>query len=154
MRRFEVAKGFENCSVILPTRATEGSAGYDIRVLTPNDTTVEIKPLESYVFDTGIKACMEKNEVLKIYIRSSIGIKKHLILSNCVGIIDSDFYNNSKNDGHIRISVTNVSGSVQIIENNERIAQGIFVKYLTTEDDNTDKIREGGIGSTNSSSCS
>ena len=94
MRKFEVAKGFENRGVILPTRATEGSAGYDIRVLTPDKKSIEIKPLEGYVFDTGIKACMGKDEVLKIYIRSSVGIKKHLILSNVVGIIDSDFYNN------------------------------------------------------------
>ena len=149
MRKFEVAKGFENRGVILPTRATEGSAGYDIRVLTPDKKSIEIKPLEGYVFDTGIKACMGKDEVLKIYIRSSVGIKKHLILSNVVGIIDSDFYNNPENDGHIRVSVTNVSSSVQVIENNERIAQGIFVKYLTTEDDNVRVSRVGGIGSTN-----
>ena len=149
MRRFEVAKGFDNQGVILPTRATNGSAGYDIRVLIPNGKPVEIKPFENYIFNTGIKACMEKDEVLKIYVRSSIGIKRHLILSNVVPIIDSDYYNNPKNDGHIMLSVTNISNSTQIIENNERIAQGIFVKYLTTDDDNVNKIREGGIGSTN-----
>ena len=92
MRKFEVAKGFEDKDIILPTRATEGSAGYDIRVLTPGKKSIEIKPLESYVFDTGIKAYMEKDEVLKIYIRSSVGIKKHIILSNCVAIIDARRY--------------------------------------------------------------
>ena len=149
MRRFEIARGFEDRGVILPTRSTEGSAGYDIRALTPLKKPVEIKPLETYVFDTGIKACMEKDEVLKIYIRSSVGIKKHLILSNAVGIIDADYYSNPKNDGHIMLSVTNISTTIQVIENNERIAQGIFMKYLITDDDNVTEERVGGIGSTN-----
>jgi len=148
MRRFEIARGFENRGIILPTRATAGSAGYDIRVLTPDNKPVEIMPNESYIFDTGIKVCMEKDEMLNVYIRSSVGIKKHLILSNCVAVIDSDFYNNMDNDGHIRFGVTNISNVVQVIENNERIAQGVFVKYLVTDVDNADDVRIGGIGST------
>ena len=51
------------------------------------------------------------------------------------------------------LSLTNISNSIQVIENNERIAQGIFVKYLEIENDSADKIREGGIGSTDIVDC-
>lgn len=148
MRKFEVAKGFEDKGVILPTRATEGSAGYDIRVYIPNNGEVVIYPKKSVVLNTGIKVAMEQDEVFKVYIRSSVGIKNHLMLSNNVGIIDSDFYNNPENDGEIKIALYNYGTELQIIRDGDRIAQGIFVKYLTVADDITHEQRVGGIGST------
>lgn len=149
MRGFEIITGYEDKVKELPTRATEGSAGYDIRVLTENEQPVEIFPGESFVFETGIKAFMEKDEVLKLYVRSSIGMKKSLELANIVGIIDSDYYNNTKNEGHILISLRNTSNIKQTVEHNERVAQGIFVKFLTIDNDNAIGQRVGGVGSTN-----
>lgn len=145
MRRFTVAKGFENKGVILPTRATGGSAGYDIRVL----DGATILPHEKVIFHTGVKAYMEKDEVLMIYIRSSSAIKKGLSLANSVPVIDSDFADSEETDGEIMLAIVNNSSMPVVIENNERIAQGIFMKYLTTDDDNVVVERTGGIGSTN-----
>lgn len=83
MRKFEVVSGFEN--IKLPERKTKKSAGYDICVL----ESADIPPHGQYIFSTGLKACMEDDEVLMIYPRSSLGIKKQLTLSNSVGIIDA-----------------------------------------------------------------
>lgn len=148
MRKFEVVSAFKDKGVILPTRATEFSAGYDIRVLTPNENVIEIGPYGTFLFHTGIKVYMEKDEVFIIFLRSSIGIKKHLILSNTVGVIDSDYVDNIRNEGEILVSLTNMSDVTQYINHNERVAQGVFMKYLTTDDDNTVVRRMGGIGST------
>ena len=86
-RGFEVVSSFVDKGVILPTRSTVGSAGYDIRVLC--DDTVVIPPHTTHIFDTGIKAYMQPDEVLMIYVRSSIGIKRHLCLPNNVAVIDA-----------------------------------------------------------------
>lgn len=145
MRKFEVCEGFENAGVILPQRKTKFSAGYDI-------SSVEdrvIQPGEIALVSTGVKACMEKDEVLKIYARSSLGVKKGLMLVNSVGIIDSDYYNNKKNDGHIMLALYNFSKAKVRVDKGERIAQGIFGKYLTTDNDDCESVRKGGFGSTN-----
>lgn len=128
----------------LPVRADERSAGYDF--FAPKD--IQILPNHSVVIFTDVKAYMQPDEVLKIYIRSSLAIKKGLVLSNAVGIIDSSYYNNPNNDGNIGISIKNTSGTAVTINAGDRIAQGIFVKYLTADEDtklNTE--RTGGIGS-------
>lgn len=150
MRRFEVAKGFENKGIKLPTRATEGSAGYDLRVYIPNNGEVTMLPKSSCVFNTGIKVAMEKDEMFNIYIRSSVGIKKHLMLSNSVAIVDADFYNNPDNDGEIKIALTNYGDAPQTIKNGDKVAQGVFVKYSIVDNDNVIEQRIGGIGSTDS----
>jgi dUTP pyrophosphatase len=128
----------------LPARADERSAGYDFYA--PKD--VQILPNHTVVFFTDVKAYMQPDEVLKIYIRSSLAIKKGLVLSNGVGIIDSSYYNNPDNDGNIAMAIKNTSGTAVTIAAGDRIAQGIFVKYLTADEDtklNTE--RTGGIGS-------
>lgn len=149
MRGFEVVSKFKNEVKELPTRATVSSAGYDIRVLTPCGVPVRIPPGCRVILNTGLKAFMEKDEVLQIYVRSSIGMKKGLVLTNSVGIIDADYYNNPSNEGHISVGLLNTSKESQVIENNERVAQGIFTKFLTVDNDTATETRIGGIGSTN-----
>lgn len=149
MRGFEIVSTFKDRVKELPKRATTGSAGYDIRVLTPDRKSVVIPPRGRITFATGLKAYMEKDEVLQLYVRSSIGMKKGLVLTNSVGICDSDFYNNIDNEGHIRVGLLNTSNESQVVENNERVAQGIFTKFLTVDNDNAVETRVGGIGSTN-----
>ena len=142
MRKFHIVEGFEG-QAKLPTRATEGSAGYDICVI--NDKPKTIRPGETYRFHTGISVEMEKDEVLQVFVRSSVGVQRNLVLSNGTGIIDSDFYPNE-----IIMAVTNVGKFAQVVDVNERIAQGIFIKYLTVEEESKPKKqRKGGIGSTN-----
>ncbi len=97
---------------------------------------------------TGIKAEMDDNNVLKIYPRSSMGCKSLLTLPNNVGIIDASYYNNPDNEGHIYIPMINLSPFDILIKKGDRIAQGIFVDYHTTEHDLPQKeSRTGGFGS-------
>lgn len=147
-------RGFEPTTLIkntlsdtkLPTRGSKHSAGYDFY----SKENAEIKPGEKYLFWSDVKAYMLSGEVLEIYVRSSIGIKKGLTLANSVGIIDSDYYSNPDSDGNIGICLRNESDSVQKIEIGERIAQGIFKQFLVADNiDEQVKERVGGIGSTN-----
>ena len=146
MRKFEVAKGFEDRGVIIPQRKTAKSAGYDIVALTNED--VYLSPGQSVNLATGLKACMEDDEVMLLFIRSSLGIKKGITLSNSCAVIDADYYNNPDNDGHFILNVINTSNEVQCIPARSRVAQAVFVKYLTVDDDNATGERVGGIGST------
>lgn len=154
MRKFEIVSEKEflknnsledYTKIKVPSRATSSSAGYDFYL--PYDLV--IKPKESILVKTGIKACMENDEFLMIVIRSSLGVKKGLQLSNNVGIIDSDYYNNIDNEGHIMISLKNCSDIAVTLMRGERIAQGIFLKYLKVDDDSNQNARLGGFGSTN-----
>lgn len=144
MRGFKVVKGFENSNIILPKRQTKNSAGYDFYVA--SDTVIKAHSIA--LIPTGVKAYMEVDEVLKIYVRSSMPMKKGLTLANNVGIIDSDYFENPDNDGHIMIQVLNFSDNDILVKKNDRIAQGIFLKYLLTDDDTTNEERKGGFGST------
>ena len=146
MRKFELAKGFEDRGVVLPQRKTAKSAGYDIIAL--NDEDVYLNPGQSVNLATGLKACMEDDEVMLLFIRSSLGIKKGITLSNSCAVIDADYYNNPDNDGHFILNVINTSNEVQCIPARSRVAQAVFVKYLTVDDDNATGERVGGIGST------
>lgn len=145
IRGFEVVSSFRDQNVQLPKRQTEQSAGYDLAAI----EQVEIKPHTLVLVKTGLKAYMQENEVLELYIRSSMATKRQLILMNSVGIIDSDYYNNPSNEGHILIPLYNLSNEPQIIQKGERVAQGIFKKYLITDDDQAGGTRLGGFGSSN-----
>lgn len=143
-RGFEVVSAFTDKDINLPKRGSKHSAGYDIE----SAETVEIKTGESAVLPTGIKAYMQGNEYLAIHIRSSMGIKKGLRLLNSTGIIDSDYYNNASNEGHILVGVKNTSKETVIINKGDRIAQGIFTTYFIADGDDANDERTGGIGST------
>ena len=99
---------------------------------------------------SNVKAYMAEDEVLQLYVRSSVGIKKGLMLKNTVGIVDSDYYSNKNNDGNIGLNLYNTTDEAVVIERGERVVQGIFMKYLTVDNDTFLKDeRTGGIGSTN-----
>lgn len=144
IRGFEIVSAFENSNISLPTRKTTESAGYDIEA----GESVDIPSHSSVLVKTGLKAFMGFDEYLAIHIRSSMAIKRGLMLTNSTGIIDSDYYNNEDNEGHIMIALYNTTSETIHIEKGERIAQGIFSKYLIINDDNATDIRKGGIGST------
>jgi dUTP pyrophosphatase len=129
----------------LPKRATAGSAGYDF--CTPFD--IHLEPGQSIKVPTGIRAKMDEDWVLMIFPRSGLGFKFRLQLNNTVGIIDSDYYY-SDNEGHIFIKTTNDSneGKTVDIKAGAGFAQGLFVPYGITEDDEVSDIRNGGFGST------
>lgn len=129
----------------IPRRATKGSAGYDL--FTP--FAFSLAPGMSIKIPTGIRVEMEEGWVLKIYPRSSLGFKYRLQLNNTVGIIDSDYFH-SDNEGHIMVKVTNDSkeGKVLKVDTGMGFAQGIFLEYGITMDDDASDARNGGFGST------
>ena len=143
-RGFEIISKYKNTGLSLPIRKTKGSAGYDMA----SRIDIKIKPKTVEFIPTGIKAYMQEDEVLKVYPRSSLGFKKHLMKINSVGIIDSDYYNNPDNEGEISLILYNFGDKPVSIKKNERIAQGIFTKYLKIDKDNTNVKRLGGFGST------
>ena len=131
--------------IFLPKRATHNSAGYDFFL----PRNINIKPKESISIKTYIKAYMENDEVLLIFIRISIGVKKNLVLKNITGVIDSDYYNNKDNDGNIIINLINNGNEEVSLLQHERFVQGIFVKYLKVDDEEfPKKKRLCGFGST------
>ncbi len=141
-----VAGATEYDTVKLPMRATKGSAGYDF--YSPVDFT--LAPGETIKVATGIRVYMEEGWVLKIYPRSGLGFKYRLGLNNTVGIIDQDYYF-SDNEGHIQIKMTNASNEEKTlsVKAGDAFAQGIFIEYGITYDDDVTDQRNGGFGSTN-----
>ena len=132
-------------SIILPKRATKGSAGYDFH--TPESFT--LAPGETIKIPTGVRVWMEPEWVLKLYPRSGLGFKFRLQMNNTVGIIDSDYYY-SDNEGHIFCKITNDTNENKTVSLNrgDAFCQGIFLEYGITLDDDADGIRNGGFGST------
>ena len=134
---------YSEASIILPTRATAHSAGYDF--YSPINTI--ISPNETVMIWTDIKAIMQDDEALLIIPRSSMG-KHPVMIANTVGLIDSDYYDNPDNDGNIGFRLLNLGNTDYEIKAGDRIGQGIFIKYQVTDDDNAAAKRIGGFGST------
>ena len=129
----------EELDTKLPERQTKSSAGYDFYVI----EDVEIPPYGMVMLPTNVKAYMQEDEVLMLYARSSLAIKRGLILQNTTGIIDADFY-----PLEIKVALKNTTDKPVKLLKNERCAQGIFLKYLVSDNGNLDNNREGGFGST------
>lgn len=143
-RGFEIISGDNRKSKYarIPTRATSRSAAYDF--YSPDDYTVQ--PNEVAKIWTDIKAYMLKDEILILNVRSSMGGK--FMLANTQGWIDSDYYNNPDNEGNIGIFLKNISNEPQTIKQGDRIAQGMFTKYLTCDNERVlNRERQGGFGS-------
>ena len=131
--------------IMLPKRATSGSAGYDFF----SPFSFSLKPGQTIKVPTGIRAQMEDEFVLKLYPRSGLGFKYRLQLNNTVGIIDSDYFY-SDNEGHIMAKITNDSKEDKTVEitAGTGFMQGIFLEYGITVDDDATAVRNGGFGST------
>ena len=129
----------------LPKRSTKTSAGYDIRSVEAGI----VKVGEAKAFKTGLKVCMNPDEVLYLYSRSGHGYKHNVCLMNSVGVIDSDFYNNPDNEGHFQVKLLNLGDKDFEVKVGDKIAQGVFMKYLTVDDEEEIKSeRKSGLGST------
>lgn len=136
--RFDVAKLTQ-----LPTRATKNSAGYDFYL--PEDTTFPAHSVTRVYTNTCIKnnGLQSVDYVLMLYMRSSVGIKKHLMLANGTGVVDKDY------DGfEIQLFIYNYGDTDIVMNAGDRIVQGVFMPYLITEDDDVIAERQGGFGST------
>lgn len=131
-----------NGDIKLPTRSDWRSAGYDFY----SPIKAKVKPNEIIKIWTDVKSYMWYDEVLLIDVRSSMGGKWQL--ANTIGVIDASYVDNASNDGNIGIFLKNISNEVQEINIGDRIAQGIFMNYLTADNDVCLKDnRTGGFGS-------
>ena len=148
VRGFEICKGFEDKNINLPIRKTKYSAGYDIEAAEDIVVPSFKGNNNPTLIPTGIKAYMADDEVLYLYNRSSNPKKKGLVLANSVGVIDKDYYGNPDNDGHIMFAFYNVKDEDITIKKGEAIGQGVFSKYLISDDDSAEGKRNGGFGST------
>lgn len=129
--------------IVLPCRATKGAAGYDFVTPIP----ICLAPGESITVPTGIRAKIDAGVVLMLYPRSGLGFKYSMRLSNTTGVIDSDYYF-ADNEGHILVRIENGSGKTLILNPGDRFCQGVFMPFYITYDDEAEKSRTGGFGST------
>lgn len=129
----------------LPTRATAGSAGYDF--FAPFD--FDLYPCHTIVIPTGIRVKINPGWFLMCVPRSGSGFKYGIRLMNTCGIIDSDYYF-SDNEGHIMLKFHNASPDEKrwVVCLGDGMAQGIFLQYGLTIDDEVSNVRNGGFGST------
>ena len=141
--KFEKVSAYPNA--VLPTRATKGSAGYDFTVAA--DTVCPAGKV-TYV-PTGIKAQIDDGYYLQLALRSSAPKKFGVMLANSVGIVDSDYYNNQDNEGHIQFAIIPIGSDDVMLSAGTKIGQGVFLRYSLTDDDVVNNfIRSGGFGST------
>ena len=134
----------EYSGIVLPRRGTLVSAGYDFH--TPFSFT--LRPGETLVVPTGLRALMEDDMWLGLYIRSSLGFKYGVRLVNSVAVIDAD-YALADNEGHLKIGIYNGGDKPVSLKAGDAFAQGIFQKYYRTDDDEpVNRRRTGGFGST------
>ena len=145
MRHFEVVKNEHrknDVEIKLPVRATKNSIAYEF--YSPVERT--ILPHTSVMFWTDVKAIFNSDEALLINVRSSMG-KQPVMIANTQGWIESDYANNPDNDGNIGFRLFNLANTPYEIHVGDRIGQGMFIKYLTTDDDEATAQRMGGFGS-------
>lgn len=132
-----------------PSRATDGSGGYDLYA----PFNFSLKPGEEIIVPTGCKVFIERSLNIALFVlpRSGAGFKCYTRLANTIGLIDSDYYGNSKNDGHIFVKVRNESVDKEwSVKRGEAFAQGVFLNYYLTDRDAEQQkaTRHGGLGST------
>ncbi len=131
---------------VLPTRATPGSAGMDLYALL--DAPLTILPGQRAGVPTGIAIGLPSPETAGlVYARSGLATKHGLTLSNCVGVIDSDY------TGELRVGMVNLSDEPYTIEPGERIAQLVIAPVLLPAVEEVAELEktargDGGFGST------
>lgn len=164
-RGFEICKGFEDKDITLPIRKTKSSVAYDIEAA--EDTVIpsiwkvvfanvgkflkrekDFETFKPTLVKTGIKAYFNEDEALFLATKSSYPGKKGLLLANSIGVIESDYYENQDNDGHLLFAYYNLFPVDITIKKHEPAGQAFFQKFLVTDDDNATGIRTGGFGST------
>lgn len=172
MVKFEKVSRFADVDFPMPARKTAHSAGYDFAVaeeiiipplkncweLLKQDDILSLDEMAALtkrtkvkpsLVSTGVKCKMEEDNYLELMVRSSTPLKYWLVMSNGVGIVDADYYNNPDNEGEIFLEIINLSPNPIILHPGDIIGQGIIKSYIKIDDDNTTVERAGGFGSTN-----
>lgn len=103
----------------LPEYATEGSACFDIYGI---ESSYDEK-INALIYSTGLAFDIPKGKALMIYSRSGHGFNKDVRLSNCVGVIDSDYTDEVK----VKLVCDRPTGEYPAIDEGTAIAQGMIV---------------------------
>ncbi len=119
-------------SLLIPQRSSAATAGYDLPLL----ADLELQPGETVKLPTGLKAHFQPDEVLLLIVRSKTGFKYNIRLCNQIGVIDSDYYNNPDNEGHLFVKLQNEDTVAHSFKRGDALVQGVFMKYLATDSDN------------------
>ncbi|MCC8366988.1 dUTP diphosphatase [Xenorhabdus sp. PB61.4] len=128
----------------LPTYATPGSAGLDLRACL--DNAVELAPGQTELLPTGLAIHIADEQLAAVILpRSGLGHKHGVVLGNLVGLIDSDY------QGQLMVSVWNRGDKTFVIEPGERIAQMVIVpvvqaEFNLVEDFESSERGSGGFG--------
>lgn len=131
---------------ILPTRATTGSAGYDLYACLPE--TVVVNPGQAVPIPTGIALGIDDAQIAAfLYARSGLACKSGIIPANCVGVVDSDYR------GEVTVVLRNLSGESFTVQHGDRIAQMVLAPVLLPVLQEVEALGEtlrgsGGFGST------
>ncbi len=130
---------------VLPERATQGSAGLDLRACTTGETC--FMPGETAVLPTGLAVALPQGCVGLVFGRSGLGIRHGIVPANAVGVIDADYR------GEIMVGLANHSAEPYIIVPGDRIAQLVILPVLTPPIEEVHNLSEtvrgeGGFGST------
>jgi dUTP pyrophosphatase len=132
-------------SGIVPTYATEGASGMDLRAYTENP--IVLQPMERKLIPTGLFVEIPRGYEGQVRARSGLAIKKGIGLVNSIGTIDSDYR------GELCVPLINFGSEPFEIENGDRIAQLVIAKFEKVEVELTDELEdtergEGGFGHT------
>ena len=129
----------------LPSYATVSSAGMDLKANT--DVPISLKPMERYLFPTGLYIQLPEGYEAQIRPRSGLAAKYGITVTNAPGTIDADY------TGEIKVSLINLSTDTVVIYPGERIAQMVVAKYEKVSWNEVAELDEtergnGGFGST------
>ncbi len=129
----------------LPSYATEGAAGMDIRAYIPQP--IELAPLQRYLIPTGLYIELPNGYEAQIRPRSGLAIKQGITCLNSPGTIDADYR------GEVKIILINLSNEQQLIHDGDRIAQMVIQKVEKADWQAVDVLadserNDGGFGST------
>lgn len=108
-------------SLPIPTYQTPGSVAFDLY----SRITIDIRPLIPTIIPINLIVKIPKGYFLMLASRSSLPLRKHLMVSNSIGVIDQDYCGD---DDEIGLQVINFSENIVKIEKSERIGQAILVK--------------------------
>ena len=136
-------------SIPLPSYATSGAAGIDLRACM--DAPLQVNPFETHLIPTGLALYLADPTLAGMILpRSGLGHKHGIVLGNLVGLLDSDY------QGEILISCWNRSQNPFTIQVGERIAQLVIVPIVQVtfeicqsfQQSTVSKRGEGGFGHT------
>ena len=134
-----------NPNAHIPTAGSDKAAGYDLYACI--EEAIEIQPQKMAKIGTGIAITPPEGYFGAIFARSGLSTKRGLRPANCVGACDEDY------TGEYIVVLYNDSNTIQTVEPGERIAQLIFLPYISVNMIEVDELEEtergdGGFGST------